>query len=146
MFLDCEGSSAITLDLKGRMSIPTKHRSKFVEADGNSYLTMTRHPHGCLLIFPRSTWAVKRQVLNQLPVSALDWKRIFMGNAADLELDSGGRVVVPPELRERVGLNRDVLMMGVGDHFELWDVAAWNKRESEVVVGGAPESIANLIF
>ena len=146
MFQDFEGSSAVTLDLKGRMSIPTKHRPKFVEADGKSYLTMTRHPHGCLLIYPRATWVVKRQKLNELPMSAIDWKRIFIGNAADLELDSNGRLVVPPELRARIGLERDGWWMGVSEHCELWDAATWNKRESEAVVGGVPDSIANFIF
>lgn len=146
MFEGFQGSSAITLDEKGRMSIPTKHRPAFVEADGPSFLTMTRHPHGCLLIFPRPIWLVKRQALNQLPMAAQDWKRIFVGNATDLELDSNGRVVVPLELRKRVGLNREAMMLGVGDHFELWDMDALNKRESEAVERGIPESIANFIF
>lgn len=146
--LQLQGLSAIALDSKGRISIPTKHRHVFVEADGSSHLTMTRHPDGCLSILPRSIWMVKSQALSKLPMSTLDWKRIFIGSATDLELDANGRVVIPPELRDRVGLKCDgkAMMMGMIDHFELWEVEVWNKRESKAIDGGIPEAIANFVF
>ena len=138
-----QGSSAIALDVKGRMSIPTRHRNAFVEPDG-SFVTLTRHHHGCLLMFPRPTWMLKREVLSDLPMSAAPWKRIFLGHAVDVEIDGNGRVLIPPELREAVGLDKNVMLMGMGSHFEIWDEPTLTKKEREAIEAGVPDSIADL--
>jgi MraZ protein len=136
-----QGSSALSLDAKGRMSIPTRHRNAFVEADG-SFVTLTRHPDGCLLLYPRPTWLLKREALSTLPLSARAWQRIFLGNAVDVEVDANGRVLISPELREAAGLNKEVMLMGMGSHFELWDVPTLMKKEREAIEAGVPDSIA----
>lgn len=140
-----QGKSSITLDPKGRMSLPVKHRAAFVEPEGG-FLTMTRHPDGCLMIFPRAAWIVRRQALLQLPMSAIGMKRMFVGNATDIEIDDSGRVLIPAELRKPVGLDKLAVLMGMGDHLELWDEAAITKMESDTAAAGVPESIANFIF
>ena len=140
-----QGKSSITLDPKGRMSLPVKHRAAFVEPEG-SFLTMTRHPDGCLMVFPRSAWIVRRQALLQLPMSAIGMKRMFVGNATDIEIDDSGRILIPAELRKPVGLEKLAVLMGMGDHLELWDEAAITKMESDTAAAGVPESIANSIF
>ncbi len=140
-----QGKSSITIDPKGRMSIPVKLRSSFVEPDG-SFLTITRHPHGCLVIFPRASWMVKQQKLLQMPMSAEAWKRMFVGNATDIEVDDSGRVLIPAELRKPVGLDKSAVLMGMGGHLELWDEAAITKMESDTAAAGVPESIANFVF
>lgn len=127
------------------MSLPVKHRSAFVEPDG-SFLTITRHPDGCLLIFPRDSWLIKQQKLLQLPVSAEAWKRMFVGNATDIEIDDSGRVLIPAELRKPVGLDKLAVLMGMGGHLELWDEAAITKMESDTAAAGVPESIANFVL
>ena len=79
-----QGASSVSLDAKGRLSMPTRHRDVLAATAGNQ-LTITRHPHGCLMIFPRPEWEKFRERIGALPRSAQWWKRIFMGNAMDVE-------------------------------------------------------------
>ena len=117
-----QGSSALTLDAKGRISIPTRHRDALMsQADGR--LTLTRHPDGCLLVYPRPEWEKKREQIAAFPMTARALQRLLLGNAQDVELDGSGRVLIAPELRNASGMTRDVMLLGLGAHFELWDAA-----------------------
>ncbi len=107
---------------------------------------MTRHPHGCLLFFPRPTWEIHREQIAAWPMSARAWQRVFLGNACDVELDSAGRILIAPELRAAVGLERDVMLLGMGSHFEIWDAAKLAENESEAVAAGMPDVLSNFSF
>ncbi len=140
-----QGASALNLDAKGRMSIPARHRDALsVQCEGR--VTLTRHPHGCLLFFPRPVWEAHREQIAAWPMSARAWQRIFLGNASDVEMDSAGRILVAPELRNAVGLTRDVMLLGMGSHFELWDAARLAQDESQAVAAGMPEVLTNFSF
>lgn len=140
-----QGASAISLDSKGRMGIPARHRDALaVQCEGRG--TLTRHPHGCLLFFPRPTWENHRDQIASWPMSARAWQRIFLGNASDVELDSAGRILIAPELRAAVGLERDVMLLGMGSHFEIWDAAKLAENESEAVAAGMPDVLSNFSF
>ena len=95
-----QGASSLSLDAKGRLSVPTRHRD-VLSATAAGQLTITRHPHGCLMVFPRPEWEKFRERIAALPMSAQWWKRIFLGNAMDVEMDGTGRVLISPELRTR---------------------------------------------
>jgi MraZ protein len=140
-----QGASAINLDAKGRMSIPAKHRDALaVQCEGR--LTLTKHPDGCLLFFPRPVWESHREQIAAWPMSAKAWQRIFLGNACDVEMDSAGRVLISPELRAAVGLSKDVMLLGMGSHFEIWDAAKLNDSEQAAVAGGMPDALSNFSF
>jgi MraZ protein len=140
-----QGASAINLDAKGRMSIPAKHRDALaVQCEGR--LTLTKHPHGCLLFFPRPVWESHREQIAAWPMSARAWQRIFLGNACDVEMDSAGRILIAPELRAAVGLAKDVMLLGMGTHFEIWDAAKLAADEQEAVAGGMPDVLSNFSF
>ena len=140
-----QGASAINLDAKGRMSIPAKHRDALtVQCEGR--MTLTKHPHGCLLFFPRPVWEQHRDQIAAWPMSARAWQRIFLGNACDVEVDSAGRVLISPELRAAVGLEKEVMMLGMGTHFEIWDAAKLAESEAEAGAGGMPEVLSNFSF
>lgn len=140
-----QGASAINLDAKGRMSIPAKHRDALqVQCEGR--LTLTKHPHGCLLFFPRPVWESHREQIASWPMSARAWQRIFLGNACDVELDSAGRILISPELRAAVGLSKDVMLLGMGTHFEIWDAAKLNENEEQAVAGGMPDVLSDFSF
>jgi MraZ protein len=79
-------------------------------------------------------------------MSARAWQRIFLGNASDVELDSAGRILVAPELRSAVGLTREVMLLGMGSHFEIWDAAKLAESESQAVAAGMPEVLSNFSF
>ena len=140
-----QGASAINLDAKGRMSIPAKHRDALLQqCEGR--MTLTKHPHGCLLFFPRPVWEEHREQIAAWPMSARAWQRIFLGNACDVEFDATGRVLISPELRGAVGLEKEVMMLGMGTHFEIWDAAKLAENEAAAVTGGMPDVLSNFSF
>ncbi|WP_338845391.1 division/cell wall cluster transcriptional repressor MraZ [Massilia sp. W12] len=140
-----QGASAINLDAKGRMTVPAKHRDVLL-AQCEGQITLTRHPHGCLLLFPRPVWETHRAQIAAWPMSARAWQRIFLGNACDVELDSAGRILIAPELRDAVGLQRDVMLLGMGTHFEIWDAQKLAEDEAAALAQGMPDTLANFSF
>ena len=140
-----QGASSLSLDAKGRLSVPTRHRDVLM-ATAAGQLTLTRHPHGCLMVFPRPEWEKFRERIAALPMSAQWWKRIFLGNAMDVEMDGTGRVLVSPELRQAAGLTRDVMLLGMGNHFELWDKTTYEAKEAEAMQAGMPEAFEDFAF
>jgi MraZ protein len=140
-----QGASQLTLDGKGRVSMPTRHRDSLA-ASCEGRLTLTRHPDGCVLVYPRPTWEVRRQQIAELPYSARALQRLLLGSAVDVELDSAGRILVSAELRDAVGLDRDVMLLGMGAHFELWDVVRLGEHERVSLANGLPDSAADFTF
>ena len=138
-----QGSSA--LDAKGRINIPTRHRDALI-AQAEGRLTITRHPDGCLLVYPRPQWEKKREQIAAFPMQARALQRLLLGNAQDVEFDSAGRVLIAPELRNAANLTRDVMLLGMGGHFELWDSAGLAKREAEDLAGGMSEALDQFSF
>ncbi|WP_374621595.1 division/cell wall cluster transcriptional repressor MraZ [Pandoraea sp.] len=140
-----QGASALSLDAKGRMSIPARHRD-VLQGDAQGKVTITKHPDGCLLLFPRPEWEIFRGKIAALPMDAHWWRRIFLGNAADVEMDSAGRVLVAPELRAAAGMDKEVMLLGMGSHFELWDAATYAAKELAAMAQGMPEALKNFTF
>lgn len=140
-----QGASALTLDAKGRVSVPSRHRD-VLQALAGGQLTLTKHPDGCLLVFPRPAWETFRDKIAALPMSASGWKRIFLGNASDVEIDGASRVLIAPELRAAAGLGKDVMLLGMGSHFELWDAERYAAHEAEVMQQGMPEVLKDFSF
>ena len=140
-----QGSSSLSLDAKGRLTVPARHRDALnLQCEGR--VTLTRHPDGCLILFPRPIWEVHRERIAALPISARPWQRIFLGSATDVDMDSAGRVLVSPELRQVAGLNKEVTLMGMGSHFEVWDSASLAAKDQEAIAAGMPEALANFSF
>jgi len=140
-----QGSSSLSLDAKGRLTVPARHRDALnLQCEGR--VTLTRHPDGCLILFPRPIWEVHRERIAALPISARPWQRIFLGSATDVDMDSAGRVLVSPELRQVAGLNKEVTLMGMGSHFEVWDSASLAAKDLEAIAAGMPEALANFSF
>ncbi len=139
-----QGTSALSLDGKGRISVPARHRDALGELSANQ-LTLTRHPAGCLLVFPRPAWVNFRERLMGLPMQADGWRRLFLGSAVDVDIDSS-RVLVPPELRHAAGLDKDVLLLGMGQRLELWDTARYAVHEAEVLASPMPAAIQDFVF
>ncbi|MFO1198696.1 MAG: division/cell wall cluster transcriptional repressor MraZ [Burkholderiaceae bacterium] len=140
-----QGSSALSLDAKGRLTVPTRHRDALaVQCEGR--LTLTRGPDGCLWLFPRPVWEVHRERIAALPMSARQWQRILLGSACDVDMDATGRILVSPELRQAAGLAKDVMLLGMGSHFEVWDAQRLEQKDKETMAAGMPDSLANFSF
>lgn len=145
MSLIFQGASALSLDAKGRLAVPARHRDALA-ALCSGQLTLTKHPEGCLMVFPRPAWETFRDKVAALPMSASGWKRIFLGNAMDVEVDGAGRVLVSPELRAAAGLSKDVMLLGMGSHFELWDAERYAAHEAEVMAQAMPDALQDFTF
>ncbi len=93
-----QGSPHLSLDAKGRLSVPSRFRKTLAELCAGQ-MTFTRHPDGCVLLYPRPIWEKKKQELLALPYGARFFQRIVMGSAVDVDMDASGRLLVPSELR-----------------------------------------------
>jgi len=140
-----QGASSLSLDGKGRLSVPTRHRD-VLSATAAGQLTITKHPHGCLMVFPRPEWEKFRERIAALPMSAQWWKRIFLGNAMDVDMDGTGRVLISPELRAAAGLTKEAVLLGMGNHFELWDKATYDEQEAQAMQGEMPDAFKDFSF
>ena len=125
--------------------MPARHR-ELLTAMGIGQLTITKQPGGSLLIFPRPAWEAFRDRVAALPMEASGWKRVFLGNAMDVDIDASSRVLIAPELRAAAGLARDVMLLGMGSHFELWDAQRHAAHEAEVMQSPMPDSLKSFSF
>ena len=87
-----------------------------------------------------------RERIAQLPMSAQWWKRIFLGNAMDVEMDGTGRVLISPELRAAAGIEKETMLLGMGNHFELWDKATYEAQELRAMQGEMPDVFKEFSF
>ncbi|OGT68692.1 MAG: cell division/cell wall cluster transcriptional repressor MraZ [Gammaproteobacteria bacterium RIFCSPHIGHO2_12_FULL_45_9] len=128
------GLSAVTLDEKGRLSIPARHRDTLQrDAKGSLVLTIdTESP--CLLLYPQPHWEVIEQKLSQLSSfnpATRRIQRLLIGHATEVEMDRGGRILIPTVLRDYASLAHSVMMVGQGQKFELWSEEAWGQARAE---------------
>lgn len=108
-----------TIDAKGRLIIP----SKFREVLGEEFV-ISKGMDGCLFVYANADWDAFEQKLTALPMTnkeARKFTRFFLAGAAQVELDKQGRILLPATLREFAGLDKDVVLVGVGSRIEIWD-------------------------
>jgi len=132
------GAAVITLDAKGRVAIPTRHRSALLGTD--SPLVLTAHPDGCVLIYPAAEWEPVRAKVEAFPSfhpQASWWKRLLLGFEEHVAPDGSGRILLPGALRAHAKLERDAMMVGQGRYFELWDSGVWSAKLGQALVGSA---------
>ncbi len=140
-----QGTSALSMDAKGRMNIPQKHRDVLLELC-QGQLTLTKHPDGCLQMLPRQAWERLQAAVADLPMNSAAVKRFFLGSAADVEMDAAGRILISPELRGYANLTREIVLLGVGGHFEVWDSCLYVQAEQKAIDAGMSELLSGLSF
>ena len=126
-----QGAAQLNLDGKGRLAIPARYRDVLLgECAGN--LVLTADADGCLLVYPEPEWLPIRDKLNKLssfnPRSRA-LQRLLVGHAEDVVMDSAGRVLISPVLRSYAALDKNVMLIGQGNKFELWDEAKWQAQQ-----------------
>lgn len=138
-----QGATQLSLDAKGRLAIPTRHRDGIV-AQANGRMVLTAHPHRCLLLYPEPAWQPIRDKILAAPSfdpRSAAAKRVLVGNAREIELDAAGRILIAPELRDFAELGKEVWLVGMGTHFELWSDAGWRRQHEaafEALAGETP--------
>lgn len=129
-----QGATALSLDAKGRIAIPTRHRDALAP-DGAPFI-ITAHLHRCLLIYPQAAWGPLSEEISAMPgldPAVASFKRLIVGFAQTEELDSAGRVLVAPSLRQWAGLEKQLWLVGQGSHFELWSDAGWQAQQAAML-------------
>lgn len=129
------GATSLSLDAKSRLAVPTKHREALqLECAGN--LVLTAHPHRCLLLYPQPAWEpiqTKMMGLSSFDKQSSALQRLLVGFAEDVTLDGAGRLLVSPVLRDFASLDKEVMLVGQGSHFELWSMGAWHTQLEQVI-------------
>lgn len=123
-----QGETAITIDDKGRLAIPTAYRDLVARECGNR-LVVTYNPYelGCLWLFPQSEWETVRDQVNALPKAKKVHRNLqlkLVGAATPVEPDGNGRILLPASHRAAAGLEKRAVLLGMGSRFELWSEQA----------------------
>jgi MraZ protein len=129
------GATSLNLDAKGRLAVPSKHRDALL-AQCAGHLVLTAHPHRCLLLYPQPAWEpiqAKMMALSSFDKQSSALQRLLVGYAEDIEMDSAGRLLVSPVLREFAGLEKQAMLVGQGSHFEVWNMDAWRAQLERVM-------------
>ena len=133
-----KGFSTISIDAKGRLAIPARHRDQ-LSTEEFSTLVLTLNPWDrCLWLYPSSEWEViedKLQGLSDFDRESRRTKQIIRGYATDCSLDGQGRVLLPNELRKFALLDKRVAFLGQGNKFEIWDDDIWSAQRDEWLDG-----------
>jgi MraZ protein len=127
------GISSVNLDAKGRMALPARQRDELGASDGKLVVTIDSRDR-CLLLYPLAEWEVvqrRLEALSNMKRSARQLQRLLIGHATDVELDSSGRVLLPPMLREFAGLSKRLVLLGQGNKIEIWSEDLWQRRVDE---------------
>ena len=127
-----QGETAITIDDKGRLAIPTAYRELVARECGNR-LVVTYSPFddGCLYLYPHAVWEKLRDQVNALPRTQKKSRLLqlkLVGAAAFVEPDGNSRISIPPSQRNAVGIEKKAVLLGMGEKFELWSEQAHHEQ------------------
>jgi len=127
------GSFEHTVDAKGRVSIPSKFRDIIADRyDGRLVLSMDLDR--CLTVYPLEEWERLEEKIKTLPMmqkEVKEFQRFLLSYATDCELDNQGRILIPPGHRDYAGIGKNVRVNGMINKLEIWDAAAWEKRNTQ---------------
>ncbi len=133
-----------SVDPKGRLIIP----SKFRDVLGDLFM-VTKGLDGCLFVFDKNEWDAFVEKLRTLPISNIEARKIvryFLAGAAELEVDKQGRVLLPGTLREFAGIEKETVLVGVGNRMEIWSKDKWDGTNTYDDVEELAEHLAEFGF
>ena len=143
------GVSQVALDAKGRFAVPQRYRDALAAGSPpeGTRLVITADPSKCLLLYTLAEWEPiekKLMGLSSFNASTRALQRLVVGHADDVEMDAAGRLLVPPMLRQYAGLDKQIVLVGQGNKFEIWDDGRWNEQTAAAVSfsnGGLPPEL-----
>ena len=121
-----------SLDPKGRLNIPARFRDVLREQYNSEELIVT-HWDGCLRVYPVVEWEEVEEKLLTPGNGSPDFDRFvrwLIAGVNECPVDKQGRILVPPALRNEMGIGKDVAVIGMLKHFEIWDTQAWNAEST----------------
>lgn len=146
------GIHSIILDPKGRLNVPTRYRQRLLSAAQGQLVLTIDTDERCLLLYPLPTWELIEAKIEALPSFNKVTRRIqrlLLGHATEVELDNSGRILLPTLLREYAAIDKQVILVGQGKKFELWDEATWetqreNWLEQSDEADGLPSELSSI--
>jgi MraZ protein len=140
------GSSFHTIDSKGRIIIPARFRD-VIKADG-SYGVMLSRMDGALIAYTYDEWRkIENRILSlaEKSESMRRFRRVFIGGSFECPCDKQDRILIPQNLREYGGFEKDIVLVGVLDHFEIWSRDNWNQENMHLEKDMKKEDVRNEI-
>jgi MraZ protein len=123
-----KGEYSHSIDAKGRLIIPAKFR----ELLGDQFV-VTKGFDGCLFVFAEEGWNKFEEKLQSLPMDKPEARilgRFFISGAIDAELDKQGRILLPANLLQHAGIEKEAVIAGVGNRAEIWSKEKWEKAST----------------
>lgn len=140
------GISHLNLDVKGRLAVPARHRDALTERCAG-HVVITADADRCLLVYPLPDWELiqqKLEGLSNLDARVRELQRRLIGFAVDVDMDGAGRILISPALREYANLDKEVVLVGQGKKFELWNQDNWEQmiaKAGSFGAGGLPPEL-----
>ena len=125
------GVNNVNVDAKGRIAIPVRYRDQLLNHCNGEMVVTIDTEERCLLIYPQPDWDDIQRKVEALPsfnVAARRVQRLLIGHATDIPMDTSGRILLPPPLREYAQLEKKGVLLGQGKKLELWSEASWIAR------------------
>jgi len=136
------GEYAHSLDVKGRVNFPAKLR----EGLGAEFI-ITKGLDNCLFVYSKEEWLVLEDKIRTLPMSkSRTLQRFLFAGAVDVEPDKQGRVLIPANLREYAGLDKDIMIIGASVRAEIWDKKRWEDSLSGLTAEMMAQAMDDLGF
>ena len=140
------GSSFHTIDSKGRIIVPARFRD-IIKTDGSNGVMISRMDNG-LVAYTFEEWRkIESRILSLAEKSnnMRRFRRVFIGGAFECTCDKQDRILIPPTLRQYAGLDREIVLVGVLDHFEVWSRENWENENLNMEVDMKAEEVRNEI-
>ena len=128
------GANAINLDSKGRLTIPTRYRQSLLDDCQGQLVCTIDISQNCLLLYPLPEWEeieLKLSKLSSTNPQERRLQRLLLGYAMEGEMDKSGRILIAPTLRQHAALDKQIMLVGQLNKFEVWDADNWQKQISE---------------
>lgn len=125
------GTNAITMDSKNRITVPTKYRELLQSECAGKMVCTVDIQHECLLLYPLEEWQLieeKLSALSSMNRSERLVQQVVLGNAIDCDMDKSGRLLLNGQLRKYAGLEKNIMLVGQFNKFEIWDEAKWDEH------------------
>ncbi len=137
------GVQQVNMDAKGRLAIPARQRERLLsQCEGQVVVTIDTQSR-CLVIYPLPEWERLEKDIQNLPAlnpAIKRFQRLVLGYATDIDLDSNGRMLLPPAQRDYAGLEKCVMLVGQGNKLEIWSQTLWQAEQEQALADSGADA------
>jgi MraZ protein len=128
------GSSSHTCDPKGRLIAPSRFRDVIKTGGGGDKIILTTSMTSALSAYTVDEWKkVEAKLVQSKSANASAIRRFFLGNSQECNCDKQGRILIPKSLRDYAEIQKDIMLVGLIDHFEIWSLEKWEIENQRIV-------------